>query len=94
MIDTYNNRDEKETEKTFEDLKLELSKEDNEIIDNYIHKYVQAKNEADNRVKYSKQKEEDVKLFFSLLDSFFPADMANIELLNNLAQKIKNNYGI
>ena len=89
MIDTYNNPPEKEeTEKTFEDLQRELNVEDNEIIDNHIHKYEQSFKEAQSRVKYYIEREKSIKEFLNLVDYSVPKNLEDLDKMTNLVKSL------
>ena len=94
MLDTYNewssenpiNRVEKETEKSFEDLLNELNKEDRDIIDSEVYLHERKYNDAQRRFEYLR---DNVREFFSLLDSFTPKDLENTQKMLNLAENLK-----
>lgn len=99
-MDTYNewNPDnpinQQETKKTFEEFTSELSQEDYDLLNEKMLDYEHTINYYKNKLEFAKTKEKDVKEFFTLLGDLYPADLSNLELLNDLAQKIRNSYGI
>lgn len=83
-----------EKEKTYEDFIADLSTEDFEILENKLLDYDYEVVKYKSKLEFARIKERDVKEFFSLVDTFLPADMLDRDKLINLAEKIRNNYGI
>lgn len=99
-MDTYiehspeNPANRKEEERTYEDFVADLSTEDFEILERKLLDYDYEVKKYKSKLEFARIKERDVKEFFSLLDSFLPADLAYSEKLINLAEKIRNSYGL
>lgn len=99
-MDTYNEWNpcnpinEKESTKTFEEFTSELSQEDYNLLDEKLIDLESTISYYKNKLEFAKTKEKNVKEFFSLLDTFLPADLKDRDLLIELAQKIRNSYGI
>lgn len=99
-MDTYDQHsplnpvNQRETERTYEDFVADLSTEDFEILERKLLDYEYEVAKYKSKLEFARIKERDVKEFFSLLDTFLPADMQDSERLINLAEKIRNSYGL
>lgn len=99
-MDTYiehspeNPANRKEEERTYEDFVADLSREDFEILERKLLDYDYEVAKYKSKLEFARIKERDVKEFFLLLDTFLPADMQDSERLINLAEKIRNSYGL
>lgn len=100
MIDSYTEHSElnpanrKEEERTYEDFVADLSTEDFEILERKLLDYDYEVKKYKSKLEFARNKEKDVKEFFTLLDNFLPKNLADRDKLISLAEKIRNSYGI